>query len=349
MVSFGYDHRMGVFEHPEFDDHEIVHFVRDRAANLSAIIAVHDPGPMGMAGGGCRMWPYPDSAAALRDALRLSKAMSYKMALAELPAGGAKSVIIGDPETDKSAAMLQAMAEAVQRLGGRYVIGQDVGTTTADLEAMKAHTHFVHVGRGSSTAATAYGVFVGMKACLRRRLGTDDLRDVRVAVQGLGGVGAGLCRYLHQAGATLYVSDLRQEAVEDAARQWQATAVRPDRILAQEVDVVAPCALGDALTAESIAALKCRIVAGGANNQLFDSGCAELLEARGVLYAPDFVINSGGVIGAAQGVCEDATEETVTLSAAKVGPMLESVFDRAERAGISTHAAAVALAKEQRG
>jgi leucine dehydrogenase len=327
---------MSVFDHPEFDQHESITFVRDAAARLSAIVAIHDAGPNQMAGGGCRMWPYRSDGEALTDVLRLSKAMTYKLALAGLPAGGAKSVIIADPKHDKTQELLLAFGRAVDRLGGRYIAAEDVGTNSKDMEVIARSTPYVMTQHQDTSAATGRGVFVGLREAVRRRLGRD-LRGLRVAVQGVGGVGGRLCRELSAAGAELVVADLDQIAVQRMVEELGAIALPPDRILTAEVDVLSPCALGAIFDDDTIWKLKCSVIAGGANNQLVEARHADQLATRGILYAPDFVINAGGVIGAGFGVEE----------ADRVADLVRAVFDRAEKDRINTHEAGVRIAKEK--
>jgi leucine dehydrogenase len=328
---------VSVFRHPEFDGHQDVLFVRDREAALSAIIAIHDAGPTGMAGGGVRMWNYRSDDDALADVLRLSRAMTYKLALAGVPAGGAKSVILGDPATEKTEALLEAFGRAVERLGGRYVAAEDVGTNSTDMEVIARGTQYVMTQAQDTSRATGRGVFVGMQEAVARRLGRDGVRGLRVAVQGVGAVGRQLCRELAEAGASLTVADLDRAAAERIAGDLGAAIVDPGEILDLDADVFAPCALGSILDPAAIARLRCKVIAGSANEQLADPKCAELLAERGILYAPDFVINAGGVLGAGFGVEE----------ADRVGPMLAAVFDRADRDRLTTHEAALRLAKEK--
>lgn len=340
---------MAVFSHRDFDQHELVLFIRDAAANLSAIVAIHDAGPMGMAGGGCRMWPYATDEDALEDVLRLSKAMTYKLAIAGLPAGGAKSVIIGDPSRDKTDALFEAFGAAVNRLGGRYIVGEDVGTNGRDLEVMRRKTDFVMVGRQDTTGATGHGVFFGLKTAVKRRLGREDLTGLKVAVQGVGGVGFQLSRRLKEAGATVYVADVNQDAVRRAVDALGVEPVSLDGIFGMDVDVLSPCALGGVLDDATISSLRCKVVAGGANNQLAEPRHGDVLKEKGILYAPDFVINAGGVIGAAFGAAEDAEEAKVLKQVEKVADYLGEVFDRADAEGVSTEEAAEQIAKERLG
>lgn len=298
---------MTVFSHPEFDGHERVVFVHDAESGLEAIIAVHDT-TLGPALGGCRLWRYPSEAEALTDVLRLSRGMTYKSALAGLPLGGGKSVILADGralrrEPKRAEALFRAFGRAVEQLGGLYTAAEDVGTSVADLELVgqeTAHVAGVAAGQaGDPSPYTAYGVFRGLQAAVEYRLGRKDLKGLRVAVQGLGHVGAGLCEHLAEAGARLIVADLDAERVRQVAERHGAERERPETILAANCDVVAPCALGAVLNDETIAALKASVVAGAANNQLAEPRHGELLRRKGVLYAPDYLVNAGGIIAIA--------------------------------------------------
>ncbi len=345
---------MSVFSQSDFDDHEQVTFFCDPASGLRAIVAIHTTAPYGISGGGCRMWPYGTDAEALRDALRLSRAMSYKLALCDLPAGGAKCVVIGDSRTQKTEALLRALGRSVERLGGRYIISEDVGTNEADMRVIGAETKFVVGKRTDTGPATAYGTFIGLKAAVRRKLGRDDLQGVRVAVQGLGGVGFRLCKHLAREGATLVVSDVDTKAVERAVRELAATAVAPADILFEPVDVLAPCALGAIFDDTTIPRLRCRVIAGAANNQLAEERHADALAARGVFFAPDFVMNAGGVIGASQegrslgdtdGESPAYDEAVAFKDTQKIVAILDKAFDLAESEALTPHAAAVRMAK----
>ena len=338
---------MAVFEHPEFDAHEQVSFACDAKTGLRAIVAIHSTSELGIAGGGCRMWPYPSDEAALRDVLRLSKAMTYKLALAGIPSGGAKSVVIADPKTDKSEALLRALGRAVHSLGGRYVIAEDVGTTPADMEVIAKETPYCAGragGSGDTTPPTAYGTFLALEVATKRRLERDDLDGVTVAIQGVGGVGFRLGQLLKERGAELVVTDVDEARVRRAVSELGARAVDGDAIYDADVDVFAPCALGDVLTEANIARLRCTVVAGAANNQLPTDAQAESLRARSILYVPDFVANMGGVLGAAR--LRTATDDRMRSSLQKIVDALERIFDRADAEGITTHAAAVAAAKD---
>jgi leucine dehydrogenase len=324
-----------MFEHPDFDDHEQVVFARDAAAGLRAIVAVHSSA-LGPAFGGCRMWPYRDEAEALTDALRLSRGMTYKAAICGLPYGGGKSVILGDPRRAKSSALLRAMGEVVERLGGRYIVADDIGTTLEDLRIMRevtAHTAAATLAAGQPLSVTAYGVFQAIRAAVEHTLGRRDLEDLRVAVQGLGNVGLPLCRYLAEAGAALMVTDLDGARAEEAARTFGATPVAPDAIYGQPADVFAPCALGAVLNDRTIPRLEVRIVCGGANNQLAAARHAAALAARGILFVPDYIANAGGVIDFDQERSGDDAPEAVLGAVARIYAITGDVLARAARAG----------------
>jgi leucine dehydrogenase len=286
----------------DFDDHEGVHLFRDRASGLTAIIAVHSSA-LGPAMGGVRFWHYPNRVDALTDALRLSRGMSYKNAMAGLPLGGGKGVILADAAGTKTASLLQAFGKAVDTLGGRYVTAEDVGISTDDMVAISKATKFVSglpVAEGSAGGDpgpfTAYGVFLGVKAAVKRGLGKDSVNGVHVAVQGLGSVGGRLARFLAEEGAKLTLADVNAERAAALAKELGGKAVEADEILGVEADVISPNALGAILTEQSIAALKAPVVAGGANNQLATPEDGDRIHERGILFAPDYVINAGGII-----------------------------------------------------
>ena len=296
---------MSVFSAADFDGHEQVVFCSDAGSGLRAVIAIHNC-HRGPALGGCRMWPYASEHDAVRDALRLSRGMTYKSAMARLPLGGGKAVVIGDPRRDKSRALHEALAHAVDRLGGRYIVAEDSGTTVADMQLMRHFTPHVAgveeritangIQSGDPSPATAYGVFVGIRAAVRIRLGQDSLTGLRVALQGVGHVGLALARRLEAAGARLWITDVRREALSRAARELAATVVEPQEIFGLDVDLFAPCALGAVIDDQTLPRLKAAIVAGAANNQLAEARHDAELFRRGILYAPDYVINAGGII-----------------------------------------------------
>ena len=307
---------MDLFTLPDFDDHEQVVFGHDRPSGLRAIVAIHSTA-LGPAAGGCRMWPYPSSDEALTDALRLSRGMSYKNAMAELGLGGGKAVILGDARTAKTPGLLQAFGRLVESLGGRYITAEDVGTTTGDMQQVAAATGFVSgLARGTGEVGgdpgpqTALGVFFGIQAAVRFQLGRS-LEGLTVAVQGLGGVGHPLCRLLAADGARLKVADARRERAEQVREELGATVVGTETIFDEDADVFAPCALGAVLHEHTIARLRARVVAGAANNQLAAAADGDALLKAGILYAPDYVINAGGIINVAHEYRGGATRAEV--------------------------------------
>ncbi|WP_298687112.1 Glu/Leu/Phe/Val dehydrogenase dimerization domain-containing protein [uncultured Sphingomonas sp.] len=294
---------MAPWDYPDFDDHEGVHFFRDAASGLSAIIAIHSS-KLGPAAGGCRYWTYAKSGEAITDALRLSRGMSYKNAMAGLPMGGGKAVILADPAGAKTPELLAAFGRAVESLGGRYVTAEDVGISDADMVQISSQTRHVSglpvSGAGDAGGDpgpfTAMGVYLGVKAAVKRGLKRDDMAGVHVAIQGVGSVGGGLARLLAKDGAKLTLADVNGDRAQALAAEVGGEAVAAESILSIAADVVSPCALGAILTADTIAALRAPIVAGGANNQLATPEDGWRLHARGITYAPDYVINAGGII-----------------------------------------------------
>jgi leucine dehydrogenase len=286
------------YDLPDFDAHEGVHLFHDRGTGMTAIIAVHST-TLGPAAGGTRFWHYADSNDAVTDAMRLSRGMSYKNALAGLPAGGGKAVILADAERTKTPEMLGAFARAVDSLGGRYITAQDVGMSEADMVTLSqttAHVAGLPGQGGDPGPSTARGVYLGVCAAVKQALKRDSVRDVHIAVQGVGSVGGGLARLLAADGARLTLADVDGDRAAALAGEIGAAVVPVDAIMTLEADVLSPCALGAILTSESIAALRVAAVAGGANNQLATEAQGAELAARGILYAPDYVINAGGII-----------------------------------------------------
>lgn len=347
---------MSAFSHPEFQSHEQVSFFHDAQTGLKAIIAIHNT-TLGPALGGCRMWAYATEEEALRDVLRLSKGMTYKAAITGLPLGGGKSVIIGDARKDKTPEMMRAMGRAVDSLGGRYIIAEDVGTTVDDLNQVATQTkHAVGVSHGGHggdpSPVTAYGVYVGLKAAAKHRLNREDLRGLHISVQGLGNVGYNLCKLLHADGARLSVTDVQAERVDSAVREFAATPVALNAIYDVEADVFAPCALGAILNATTLPRLKVPVVAGAANNQLATPAEGEALRARNILYAPDYVINAGGLINVyyehvarQKGVAPNAAE--VKAHVEKIAETTMAIFRKAEKEGIATAEASDRLAEQR--
>ncbi len=347
---------MSVFDHPEFDNHEHVAFYHDDEAGLSAIIAVHNTN-LGPALGGCRMWPYINSSEALTDVLRLSKGMTYKAAMANLELGGGKSVIIGDPRKAKTPEMMRAMGRFVDSLGGKYFTAEDSGIAVSDLATMaeesdyiagvKAHYHYNgEEADGNPAPSTAYGVFVGVRASVEYAL-KSDLKGVKVAIQGMGHVGYRLAKHLHEAGAQLFVTDIYPEGVEKAVAELGATAVAPEEIYSLDVDVIAPCAMGASINDETLPAIKARVIAGAANNQLAREEMGELLRERGILYAPDYVINAGGVIDIFHQRKESSSNEAMREHIEQIGTTLKAIYARAEEEATATNRIANTMAEER--
>jgi leucine dehydrogenase len=341
---------MTVFESHDFADHEQVVHVCDPDSGLRGIIAIHSTA-LGPAIGGCRVRPYADEAAALTDVLRLSRGMSLKAAVADAGFGGGKMVIMADPQRDKTPALMRAAGRMIDRLGGRYITGEDVGTTVADMGVIRGVTPYVmgvpeHLGgSGDPSPRTALGCFVGIAASVRHRLGRTDLRGVRVAVQGLGNVGWNLCPLLAEAGAGLIVTDVRAEKVEAAVREFGATASAPGAIHAADADVFAPCALGAVIDDVTVPALKAAIVAGAANNQLANEvRHGAMLRERRILYAPDYVINAGGMLQLAV-ECNGVDWPEIERRVRAIGETLARIFVQADLDGVPTTVAARQVAE----
>jgi len=342
---------MSVFDLAAFDRHEEVVFHDDPTTNLRAIIAIHSTA-LGPAAGGCRMWPYGSSTDAVTDVLRLSRGMSYKNALAGLAFGGGKAVIMANATAPKSAALFEAYGRLVDSLGGRYITAEDVGTNTADMESVARQTRYVSglprqsgdVG-GDPGPKTALGVYLGIKAAAKFRFGRADLQEVTIALQGVGGVGYHLARLLAADGARLLVADVRAAASERVADEFGATVVAVESILAQEAQVFSPCALGGILNAQSIRQLKAKVVAGAANNQLAHDRDGAALYAAGVLYAPDYVINAGGIINVYHEYYGTSSESQVSAAIALIPGRLAEIFERSKRENRPTNQVADELAR----
>lgn len=338
---------MAIFEFPQYAHHERVLFCSDETSGLQAIIAIHST-HLGPAMGGCRMWNYANSSEALTDVLRLSQGMTYKNAMVDVPFGGGKSVIIGDPKTQKTPELFRAYGRFVESLGGDYICAEDVGTSPKDMEFVAEHTSHV-LGRGCTSGDpspfTALGVFLGIKAAVTYKLKRDSLKGIRVAVQGLGHVGWHLCQQLHAAGAQLWVCDLNDTLTQKAQNDWDATVTTLDDIYQQPVDVFAPCALGAVLNSDTIPQLKAQIVAGSANNQLDTRVDDQRLADAGILYAPDYVINAGGVINVSlerKQYNPDIAREQIK----QISKSLTHIFIRADQEKRPTGEVADILARE---
>jgi len=331
---------------PDFDDHELVEVIRDRASGLTAIIAIHST-HLGPAGGGARFWHYADPADAMRDALRLSRGMSYKNAMAGLPAGGGKAVILADAARSRTPAMLSAFGDAIEALGGRYVTAEDVGMAEADMAAIAKRTdHVSGLPVGDDSAGgdpgpfTAMGIYLGIKAAVAHKLRRDSMDGVHVAVQGAGSVGGGVARLLARDGARLTLADIDGARALALADRLGAATVDPSRIMDVECDVFSPNALGAILDDAGIARLNAPIVAGGANNQLARPEHGLALAGRGILYAPDYVINAGGIINVtleyvARRNGEHCGVDEVHARIAQIPGRLTQIWQKSEESGLT--------------
>jgi len=342
---------MAVFDHPDFDKHESLHFIQDAETGLRAIIAIHSTA-LGPAAGGCRRWQYVSDDDALTDALRLARGMTYKNAVAGLKFGGGKSVILASDTAPKSEALFRAFGRAVDSLGGRYITAEDVGCSVDDMRHVKIETDFVSglpkdgVGAGGDPSPlTALGVFLGIKAAAETRLGTDSLQGVRVAVQGVGHVGLHLCRLLHDSGAEMTVADVNGDNLRLTRDELPVVEVPPADLLFSDVDVLAPCALGNILTSVTIPRLKAKVIAGAANNQLADESDGARLADRDILYAPDYVINAGGIINVAHEYYGNSSEEQVRAEIGKIPQRLTAIFAEAKATSQPTNLIADELAR----
>ena len=326
-----------VWEYRDFDDHEGVHLIRDAKAGLTAVIAIHST-TLGPAAGGARFWHYPEGARAITDALRLSRGMSFKNAMAGLPMGGGKGVILADADRTKTDDLLKAFGRAVEAFGGRYVTAEDVGISEADMQVVATQTRHVsglpvgagHAG-GDPGPFTAMGVYLGVLAAAKRALGVDSMRDVHVAVQGVGSVGGGLAKLLAKDGARLTLADVNAGKAEELAAELGAHVVPAEELLAVSCDIVSPNALGAILTEASIADLDAKVIAGGANNQLATREDGARLHARGILYAPDYVINAGGIINVGLEYLGQGDRAEVEARIARIPERLIEVWDESDR------------------
>jgi leucine dehydrogenase len=342
---------MELFKYMETYDYEQLVLCQDKESGLKAIICIHDT-TLGPALGGTRMWTYESEEAALEDALRLAKGMTYKNAAAGLNLGGGKTVIIGDPRKDKNEAMFRAFGRYIQGLNGRYITAEDVGTTVADMDLIHEETDFVtgispaFGSSGNPSPVTAYGVYRGMKAAAKEAFGSDSLEGKTIAVQGVGNVAFTLCRHLHEEGAKLIVTDINKEAVARAVEEFGATAVDPNDIYSVKCDIYAPCALGATINDNTIPQIKAKVIAGAANNQLKETRHGDILHEMGIVYAPDYVINAGGVINVADelyGYNRDRAMKKVET----IYDNIEQVLNISKRDGIPTYLAADRLAEER--
>jgi leucine dehydrogenase len=328
-----------LWDFPDFDEHELVHFVTDPKTGLKAVIAVHST-HLGPGAGGTRMWHYAQPSDAIADALRLSRGMSYKNAMAGLPLGGGKAVILADEARTKTPEMLAAFGRAVAGLCGRYVTAEDVGMNVADMVAISKETGYVAglpvaegaVG-GDPGPHTSYGVFLGVKAAVKRALGKDSLSGLHIAIQGAGSVASGFARRAAAEGARLSIADVDQGRARSLAAETGGAVVGTDEIMTLEADVLSPNALGAILDAESIAALNVPIVAGGANNQMATRDDGDRVQARGILYAPDYVINAGGIINVSTEYLGDGDQAMVRRRIEAIPGRLDEIWRESAETG----------------
>ncbi len=340
-----------VFSNPSYLGHEQVVFCQDEETGLKAIIGIHST-VLGPALGGTRMWNYENEYDALVDVLRLSRGMSFKASISGLDLGGGKAVIIGDARKHKTDALMRRFGAFVESLSGRYITAEDVGVNTHDMEMVKMETNHVTGipesmgGAGDPSPVTAYGVFMGIKASAKYKWGTDDLGGKKVLVQGVGHVGETLVKYLSESGANVFVNDIYEDVLENVAKKYNATIVK-DNVYELEMDIYAPCALGATVNDDTIEKFNCSIIAGAANNQLADENAHGLrLKERGIIYAPDFLINAGGLI--------NVNSEIIKISRDEVFKRTENIYDttlsilnHATKNNITSHQAALEIAQKR--
>ena len=334
---------MSVFDHLEFDNHESLHYFNDDKTGLRAIVAVHSTA-LGPAAGGTRRWVYENDADALTDVLRLSRGMSYKNAVAGLKFGGGKAVILASDDAPKSPELFRTFGRCVNSIGGDYVTAEDVGCSVDDMRYVHEVTEYVsglpqsgHNAGGDPSPWTALGCFQGIKAAAAARLGSESLEGVRIAVQGVGHVGLHLCRHLHEAGAKLYLSDVNRDHLKMATDEMPATVIAPGELLFSDVDVLAPCALGNILTSATIPKIKAKVIAGAANNQLATAEDGVRLAERDILYAPDYVINAGGIMCVAAEFYGNSSEVDVSAVVGRIKNRLQDILREAKESGRPTN------------
>lgn len=341
-----------MFDKSAFAGHESVHHFFDGKTGLRAIIALHST-VRGPAAGGCRMWNYATADEAFIDALRLSEGMSYKNAMADLPLGGGKAVIWGNSKTDKTPDLFRALGRAIATLDGRYWSAEDVGVSVHDMAFAAEETKYVSglstgkAASGDPSPVTAKGVFLGLKAAAQRAFGTDDLNGRSIAVQGVGHVGGYLCEHLARAGAKLTITDVNAETLSEVARATGAKVVAPNEIYGVAADIFSPNALGAIVNPETLPRLKAKVIAGGANNQLATPEMGDRLRERGIVYAPDYVINGGGIINVAAEISGAYDPAWVEAKLQRLIQTLADVLDQAQREGRSTNRVADEIARSR--
>ncbi|MDX1618711.1 MAG: Glu/Leu/Phe/Val dehydrogenase dimerization domain-containing protein [Balneolaceae bacterium] len=333
-------------------EHEQIVFCSEPSVGLRAIIAIHDT-TLGPSLGGVRMWPYETESEALRDVMRLSRGMTYKAAISGLNLGGGKAVIIGDPHKDKSEGLFRAFGRYIDSLGGRYITAEDVGIEVQDMEWVHMETKYVSGipkslgGSGDPSPVTAYGVYMGMKACAKKAYGDDSLKGLKIGIQGAGHVASHLARFLHKEGAQLYISDIYKEKVKDLVEEVNAEAVDPDNIYSLDLDIFSPCALGGVVNDDTIDYLNCDIIAGGANNVLDEEEKhGQMLLDRNILYAPDYVINAGGLINVASEL-EGYNEQRAHDKASRIYDVILDILNYSEENDTPTFVSSNILAEKR--
>lgn len=338
-----------VFDEMKFKDHEQVVFCNDPDTGLKSIIAIHNT-TIGPALGGCRMLNYISEDDALKDVLRLSRGMSYKAAIAQLNLGGGKAVIFGDSKKDKSEVLFRSFGRFVQGLGGRYITAEDVGTSVHDMEWVRMETQYVTGisralgGSGDPSPVTAFGTCIGMQASVKKQMGKDSLNGLKVSVQGVGQVGFHLCKYLIDEGVEIFATDIDENNLKKVAKDFNVNIVDPNEIYDLDVDIYAPCALGATINDDTILRIKAPIIAGAANNQLADEAKhGQALRDRGILYAPDYAINAGGLINVANEI-EGYNRERAFNQAEGIYDTLMTIYDTADEENIPTNKAAEKVA-----
>lgn len=343
---------MSIFSHPDFDDHEGVYSFSDPASGLKTFIAVHNTN-RGPASGGTRFWEYENDEEALTDVLRLSRAMSYKNAMAEIPLGGGKAVIMRPKGDFDRKALFSAYGRAVEKVGGQYITAEDVGVSPDDMETIKTQTDYVagldegEAASGDPSPHTADGILRGLGVAVKHKLGVEGFGGLIVAIQGLGHVGYNLATRLHKSGARLIVADINSEVTAKAASEFKAQVVGIDEIHAQDVDIYAPCALGGAINKKTVEGISAFIVGGAANNQLKTLDMGEALRARDILYCPDYVLNAGGIINVAAEVSGRYDYDWVDGKLENIKASLQEVFDRSDKTSKPTNEIADIMARER--
>ena len=341
-----------ILEKESYSSHEQILFCNDPKSNLKAIIAVHNT-KLGPGLGGCRMWNYQNQNEALIDVLRLSRGMTYKASITGLNLGGGKAVIIGDSKTEKTTEMMESFGEFVEHVAGKYITAEDVGMSPNDMKIIKRKTsHVVGTpkdmgGSGDPSIVTAYGVYMGIKGAAKFRWGSDQLTNKKVFVQGVGKVGGYLIEYLKKEGCEITINDIDREKMSTVAQKSNVKIISTDEMFKQNMDIYAPCALGATLNDKNIESLSCEIIAGAANNQLEKEGIHDVkLKKKGILYAPDFLINAGGLINVYSEL-KNWNQEKTLKKTENIYDTTISILSRSKKEDISTHKAALSIAKER--